>query len=226
MPFLSEELYCVRMSGRQAYHIVDGVPDRAMAIGAHPDDVELGAGGTLAKWSGLGVVVTVVVCTDGAAGSADRNLTSRAVVDLRKKEQEAAARELGVRNLAMLGYPDGRLEDTGEFRGWLVELIREHRPDIVLSHDPHTHSRFIHRDHRIAGQVALDAIYPFARDHLHYPDHITRGLSAHRVDQCLLWDTDEPNAIVDVSGTLEIKARALRRHASCRSPWYIPHLGG
>ncbi len=114
----------------------------------------------------------------------------------------------------MLGYADGGLEDTEQFRGALVELIREQRPEVVLSHDPFTRDRFIHRDHRVTGRVALDAVYPYARDPLHYPDQIAHGRSVHRVDRCLLWDTDQPNAIVDISSTLTVKAAALAKHAS------------
>lgn len=194
--------------------IVDSIPRSAMAIGAHPDDAELHAGGTLAKWSRLGCVVTAVVCTDGGAGSADRNLTPSEVAERRTLEQQAAAHDLGVRSLIMLRHADGALEDTPEFRGALVELIREHKPEVVLTHDPHTRHHFLHRDHRIAGRAALDAAYPYARDHLHYPQQIARGLSTHRVDRCLLWDTDEPNTLINISTTIDTKAQALQRHAS------------
>lgn len=215
--FRQEEPFVIvaeKMSIGSTIQVIDRVPKRVMAIGAHPDDVELGAGGTLAKWLELGSVVTMVVCTDGGAGSAHRDQTSRAVVECRRREQQAAARELGVQLVVPLGYADGGLEDTAAFRGAVVELIRQHQPDVVLSHDPQTRSRFVHRDHRIAGQIALDAIYPYARDPLHYPEHIARGLSVHRVGQCLLWDTDEPNAVVDISGKLEVKGQALRQHVS------------
>jgi LmbE family N-acetylglucosaminyl deacetylase len=195
-------------------NVIERVPERVMAIGAHPDDVELEAGGTLAKWSRLGSVITLVVCTDGGAGSRNRDVDMDAVVKRRRQEQTAAADCLGVQHVVMLEYPDGGLEDCTEFRGALVRLIREHRPDVVLSHDPRTSNRFIHRDHRITGQVTLDAIYPYARDHLHYPQQIAEGLSVHRVSECLLWDTDAPNVVVDISDDLEFKARALEQHAS------------
>ena len=202
------------MSRKTAFNIIDGVPDTVMAIGAHPDDVELGAGGTLARWSQLGAVVTVVVCTDGGAGSPHPGMAPKAVTECRRKEQKAAADDLGVRHLVMLGNADGGLQDSNDFRGALVELVREHRPEVVLTHDPHARNRFIHRDHRITGQVALDAIYPYARDPLHYPHQITAGLCVHRVDRCLLWDSDNPNAIIDIAATLETKGQALGRHAS------------
>lgn len=195
-------------------NVIERVPKRVMAIGAHPDDVELEAGGTLAKWSRLGSLITLVVCTGGGAGSRNLYADMDAVVKRRRQEQKAAADCLGAQHVVMLEYPDGGLEDSAEFRGSLVRLIREHRPDVVLSHDPRTSDRFIHRDHRIAGQVTLDAIYPYARDHLHYPQQIAEGLSVHRVSECLLWDTDAPNAVVDISGSLECKSRALEQHAS------------
>jgi LmbE family N-acetylglucosaminyl deacetylase len=202
------------MLSKKTVKVVDTVPERVMAIGAHPDDVELGAGGVLAKWAELGAEVTVVVCTDGGAGTDNYSQAASELIAIRRKEQQLAVDDLGVQHLTMLGYADGALEDTPDFRGVLVKLIRRHRPEVVLSHDPYRRSRFVHRDHRITGQVTLDAIYPYARDHLHYPQQISDGLATHKVDCCLLWDTDEPNAIVDVSGVFETRRQALRRHAS------------
>lgn len=193
--------------------ILDRNPRRVMAIGAHPDDIELGAGGTLAKWSDQGSELAIVVCTDGAAGSGDRNAKRGEVARRRRAELEASAIELGANQVFALDYPDGGLEESPEFRGALVKVIREHRPDVVLSHDPLARGLF-HRDHRIAGRVVMDAVYPYARDPLHYPEQLRRGVAPHRVDQCLLWGSDMPDAIVDITASLEIKARALGKHAS------------
>ena len=194
--------------------IVSEIPQRALVIAAHPDDAELSAGGTIGKWSRLGCAVTIVVCTDGAAGSAEHDADARRVAARRRAEQEAAATEIGARHLVLLDNPDGGLEETADFRGAIVGLIREHQPEVVLSHDPYARDRLIHRDHRIAGQVTLDAVYPFARDHLHYPEQVAAGLSVCRVDRCLLWDADHPNAVVDISSALDDKSNSLQRHTS------------
>lgn len=191
---------------------LDSIPQRAMAVSAHPDDTELNAGATVAKWIAAGCEVILAVCTDGAAGVAEPGLTSGNVVQTRRAEQQAAARRLGVHKLVMLGLPDGGLDDTTEFRGLIVELIRRYRPNIVLTHDPCRHREFSHRDHRIAGTVVKDAIYPYARDRLHYPGHIRQGLAPHKVEQLLLWESDDPGIIVDVSGYIDVQAAALRCH--------------
>lgn len=193
---------------------IEHTPDRVMVVCAHPDDAELGAGATLAKWIAAGAQVTIVVCTDGASGSSDRKLTSSDVVRLRRQEQQAAANTLGVLNLEMLDYPDGGLEDTAAFRGEIVRLIRRHRPLTLLTHDPTAHKHFAHRDHRIAGMVVQDAVYPYARDWLHYPEQLKGGVEPHKVRELLFWESDEPNVIVDISGYLEAQATALACHES------------
>ncbi len=191
---------------------LDSIPQRAMAVSAHPDDAELNAGATLAKWITAGCEVTLVVCTNGAAGTAQPALTPANVARIRLAEQQTAACRLGVRELVMLGLPDGGLDDTVEFRGRIVELIRRHRPETVLTHDPYRRRGFSHRDHRIAGIVVQDATYPYVRDRLHFPEHIRQGLEPHKVHELLLWDSDEPGTIVDVSGYLDTQAAALSCH--------------
>jgi len=194
--------------------LLDHPPKRAMAVGAHPDDAELSAGATLARWIAAGCELTIVVCTDGAAGSADVAARTTRVSEIRRQEQRAAALELGAANVEMLPFPDGGLEDTREFRGAIVELIRKYRPQTVLTHDARTTDRFVHRDHRITGAVVEDAIYPYARDPLHYPEHLGRALAPHKVKELLLWESDAPNVFVDAQGYLEDQARALAAHAS------------
>ena len=190
------------------------VPVRAMAVGAHPDDAELQAGGTLARWMASGCEVTLVVCTNGDAGSSELDVSREEVARVRRLEQEAAATVLGVREVAWLGFPDGGLEDTRELRGRLVEMIRRYRPDTVLTHDPYVRRRFLHRDHRITGMAVQDAIFPFARDRLHFPEQINAGLEPHKVTEQLFWDGDGPDVIVDVSGCVPKQAEALERHHS------------
>ena len=195
--------------------MVTEVPERAMVIFAHPDDAEIGSGGVIARWAAAGCEVTYVLCTNGSAGTADRSLTPEELVDRRAAEQRAAADFMGVKNLVMLPHPDGGLEDTREFRGDIVRAIRTYRPHTVFAHDPYRFRGFQHRDHRAVGIVATDAVYPFARDHLHFPEHIVReGLEPHKVRELWYWGADEPDVIVDVSTSIDKQIAALVRHES------------
>lgn len=195
--------------------IVADVPDRAMVIFAHPDDAEIGAGGVVARWVAAGCEVTYVLCTNGGAGTADRSLSPEQLADQRAAEQRAAADFMGVKNVVMLRYPDGGLEDTREFRADIVRALRTYRPHTVFAHDPHRIKAFQHRDHRIAGLVATDAVYPFARDHLHFAEQITdEGLEPHKVRELWYWGPDEPSVIVDVTDSIDKQIAALVRHES------------
>ena len=195
--------------------VVTEVPDRAMVIFAHPDDAEIGSGGVIARWAAAGCEVTYVLCTNGSAGTADRSLTPEELVDRRAAEQRAAADFMGVKNLVMLPHQDGGLEDTREFRGDIVRAIRTYRPHTVFAHDPYRFRGFQHRDHRAVGIVTTDAVYPFARDHLHFPEHIVReGLEPHKVRELWYWGADEPDVIVDVSTSIDRQIAALVRHES------------
>jgi LmbE family N-acetylglucosaminyl deacetylase len=203
--------------------IVTHVPDRAMVIFAHPDDAEIGSGGVVAKWIAAGCEVTYVLCTNGDSGTADRSLTPEQLARRRADEQRAAADAMGVRHLVMLGYPDGELEDTRPFLGDVVQAIRRHRPHTVFVHDPHRMNGFQHRDHRKAGITATDAVYPYARDHLHFPEHVTRdGLEPHKVRELWYWGMDEPNVIVDVTDSIDRQIAALVRHESQVPGFNVP----
>ena len=195
--------------------VVRDVPERAMVVFAHPDDAEIGAGGVVAKWIAAGCEVTYVLCTNGDAGTAERALTPAALATRRADEQRAAADFMRVKHVVMLGYPDGFLEDTREFLGDVVRALRQYRPHTVFVHDPHRIHNFQHRDHRKAGLTTTDAVYPFARDHLHFAEQITQeGLAPHKVRELWYWGTDEPNVIVDVSDSIERQIAALVRHES------------
>ena len=185
-----------------------------MAVGAHPDDAELYSGATLAKWIAAGCEAVLVVCSDGKAGSSDPNQRPAEVAAIRKREQEAAAMQLGVSHVEMFGMPDGGLRNSHDFRGEIVRAIRLHRPEVILTHDPYIHGRLLHPDHRVVGQVVQEAIFPYARDRLHYPEQTAAGLAPHKVRELLLWDSDEPNSVVDVSRFVSQKAAALVRHGS------------
>ena len=184
-----------------------------LVLSAHPDDAEFGAAGTVAKWTDDGQTVVYVICTNGDKGTSDRTLSPEELSKIRRKEQQAAADVLGVREVVFLNYPDQGLEETPELRERIVRLIRTYRPRVLVTSDPYR--RYLwHRDHRIIGQVAMDAVFPFARDHLAYPDMLDEGLEPHKVAEILFWGADDINYRSDITGTFERKIEALRCHAS------------
>ena len=190
-------------------------PQRALVVTPHPDDAEIGCGGTIARWIRDGTEVFYVLCTNGDKGTSDPEMTSQRLALLREGEQEEAARVLGVKEVVYLRYPDGGLEDTSEFRGQLVRAIRLYRPEVVFCTEPFRRTFYLHRDHRICGQVTLDAVFPYARDRLHYPEHANHdGLEPHKVGDLLMWGTEEPDTFIDIGDTIELKIAALRKHAS------------
>ena len=194
-----------------------------MVVTAHPDDAEFGAAGTVARWVKEGKEVVYVVCTSGDKGTTDRSVKPQDLAKVREEEQNAAARLLGVREVVFLRYPDQSLEDTPEFRKRIVRLIRIYRPRIVVTSDPYR--RYIwHRDHRIAGQVTLDAVFPFSRDHLAYPELLEEGHEPHKVEEILFWASEDINYRSDITGTFDIKLAALRCHASQMKELGNPHL--
>ncbi len=203
--------------------VVSDVPDRAMVVFAHPDDAEIGSGGVVARWVAAGCEVTYVLCTNGSAGTADRSLAPERLAERRAAEQRAAADFMGVKHVVMLGYPDGGLEDTHDFRGDVVRAIRRYRPHTVFVHDPYRIKGFQHRDHRMAGMVTTDAVYPFARDHLHFPEHITKeNLEPHKVREIWYWGVDEPDVIVDITDSIDRQIAALVRHESQVPGFNVP----
>ena len=203
--------------------VVTQVPDRALVVFAHPDDAEIGSGGVIATWVAAGCEVTYVLCTNGAAGSADRTLAPEELARRRADEQRAAADFMGVKHVVMLGYPDGGLEDTRAFLGDVVRALRQYRPHTVFVHDPYRMKGFQHRDHRKAGIVTTDAVYPYARDHLHFPEHVTRdGLEPHKVRELWYWGADEADVIVDVSEGVDRQIAALIRHESQVPGFNVP----
>jgi len=179
-------------------------PAQVVVVTPHPDDAEYGVGGTVARWAKEGREIIYVVCTNGDKGASDK---------IRELEQLSAAKLLGVREVIFLRHPDQGLEDTPEFRKEVVRLIRMYRPEIVVTADPYR--RYIwHRDHRITGQVTLDAVFPYARDHFSYPDLVEEGLCPHKVKEVLLWASEDSNYRSDITATFDLKIAALRCHKS------------
>ena len=184
-----------------------------MVVTPHADDAEFGVAGTVVHWVRQGKDIVYVVCTSGEKGTSDRNIKPEELAQVREQEQLAAAKLLGVREVIFLRYPDQGLEDTPEFRKDIVRLIRMYRPETVVTADPYR--RYLwHRDHRITGQVTLDAVFPYARDHLAYPDLLEAGLEPHKVKEVLLWASEDPNYRCDITDTYHIKIAALRCHKS------------
>ncbi len=188
------------------------VPGRALAIGAHPDDAEFGAGGTLAKWAAAGAEATILVLTDGSKGSWDPSLSPSDLVRMRMNEQTRAAEALGVDSALNLSYIDGELEYTMELRAEVCLWIRRLRPDVVLTHDP-WRRYMLHPDHRATGWAAIDGVVA-ARDHLFFPEQLVGDLTHHRPGAILLWAADEPDHHEDVAGFVDRKVAALLSHSS------------
>ena len=191
-------------------------PRRAMAVTPHPDDCEGGCGGALAKWvKESGTVAAVVMCTNGNKGTKDREMTPERLAATRKMEQQNASDLVGVTDVVFLAHPDGGLEDTELFRSQVTREIRRFKPDLILCIDPYRSTSHTHRDHRKSGQVALDAAFTYAWSYQHFPEQITEeGLEPHRVEQALLWGSEEPDVFVDIGPYLGVKADSLGAHAS------------
>lgn len=186
-------------------------PRVALAVGAHPDDIEFGAGATLAKWAANGTHVVMVVCTDGSKGTWDASASTERLAATRAEEQRAAARQLSTSaEVHMLGAVDGELVDDDRLRLELGRLIRATRPDVVLGHDPWKRYR-LHPDHRVAGQLVIDAIVG-ARDP-HFFSEL--DLDPHRPDDLLLFEPDEADHLERVTTAhLDRKLAALESHES------------
>lgn len=184
-----------------------------MVVTPHPDDAEFGVAGTVHKLTREGKKVVYVVCTNGDKGTSDRNMKPEDLMKTREKEQRAAARVLGVSKVEFMRYPDQGLEDTPEFRKALVRLIRKYRPEVVVTANPYIKYMW-HRDHRITGQAVLDAVFPYTRDHLSYPDLLKEGLEPHKVREVWLWGPEDANHYSDITDTFDKKLEALGCHKS------------
>jgi LmbE family N-acetylglucosaminyl deacetylase len=194
-----------------------------MVISPHPDDAEFGAAGAVAKWTRAGQRVVYVVCTSGDKGTDNLDIKPQQLALIREKEQQDAAAVLGVADVVFLRYPDQQLEDTPDFRKSIVKQIRKYQPETVVTSDPY--KRYIwHRDHRITGQVTLDAVYPYARDLLAYPDLIAEGFMPHKVKKLLFWGAEDINLRIDITETFQLKLAALRCHQSQTKQFGIPDL--
>ena len=185
-------------------------PASALAVGAHPDDVDFGCGGTLAKWAAAGCEVHYLVLTDGSKGSWNPGQDTAQLVARRQEEQRDASRIIGGQGrVTFLGAVDGELADSHDLRGRAAREIRRVRPDVVLGHDPWKRYR-LHPDHRVAGFLTTDGIVA-ARDPHFFPEH---EFPHHRPAALLLWEADQPDHLEDIAGYEEVKLRALLAHRS------------
>ena len=186
-------------------------PGRALAVGAHPDDIEFGCGATLAKWAAAGCEVSLLVCTDGSKGTWDVNADIAALVERRQREQAEAKRRLGgAGSLLFLGEVDGELGSGISLRSRVAKIIRELRPHVVLGHDPWRRWR-LHPDHRAAGFLCCDAVVA-ARDPHFFGEH---GVAHHRPDELLLFECEAPDHFERVTAAhVEAKVQALLAHRS------------
>jgi LmbE family N-acetylglucosaminyl deacetylase len=196
----------------------DSEIQRVLIIAAHPDDVDFGSAGTVARWTDAGVSAVYCVVTEGDVGGHDDSVPRAEIPALRRKEQTAAAACVGVHDLRFLGYPDGRVEPTLALRRDLARVIRQVRPDVVVCPTPERNYARMppsHPDHRAVGSAALDAVYPDARNPYAFPElRADEGLEAWTVREVWLQGGIAPNHYVDVTDTFARKIAALRAHES------------
>ena len=193
-------------------------PARALVVVAHPDDIEFGCAGTVARWVREGGHVTYALVTNGAAGSSDPEMTRERLAELREAEARAAAKVVGVDQVEFLGYEDGLLEATLEVREKIVRLIRRVRPEVVVTTDPTTRyfaDRYInHPDHRAAGEATLAAVIPGSDTRLAYPELLEEGLEPVKLTGVWLMMNMEPNLVVDIGDFIDKKIESLACHVT------------
>lgn len=201
----------------------DTAIERVLVVTAHPDDVDFGVAGSVATWTDAGIDVTYCLVTDGEAGGSDRSISRAEMAEIRRAEQTAAAKVVGVDHLVFLGYPDGRVEPTLDVRRDISRVIRQVRPQRVVTQSPDRNYERIyasHPDHLAAGEAALCAIYPDARNPFAHPELLEdEGLEPWSVSETWLMAAGKPNRFVDVTDAFDRKIDALRSHASQHSDW-------
>ena len=191
---------------------------RAMVVVAHPDDAEFGNSGTVARWCREGMEVVYVIVTDGSKGSKDPEMTAERLAEMRKQEQIAAGKVLGLKDVVFLDYPDGYLQPTLEVRRDIAREIRRFRPDTLITTNPvrtlSGRGYLGHPDHFAAGEATLSAVYPAARDHMTFPELLEEGFEPHKVREVLITGHESPDKWFNVSQTIEVAIEALLCHAS------------
>ena len=188
-----------------------------LCIAAHPDDIEFGEAGTVAKWAREGRAVIFCLVTNGAAGTNAHTSTNENLVTIREKECWDSAQILGVKHIEFLHYQDGIVEPTLALRRDLTRVIRKHKPDVALCGDPTTRmygtGYLNHPDHRAVASAALDAIFPSAETRYIFPELLAEGLEPHKVKELFI-GFGEPDTWIDIGDTIDLKCQALKAHAS------------
>jgi LmbE family N-acetylglucosaminyl deacetylase len=193
-------------------------PRKILVILAHPDDPEFFCGGTLTRWIDAGHEVNYLLLTKGDKGSEDPSIPPEELMKTRVNEQRAAANVLGVKDITFLNYPDGFVIPSIEMRKEIVRHIRMLKPQIVVTSDPT--NLFIrgihinHPDHRNAGMVTLEAIFPAAGNHFYFPELLDEGLQPHTPEEVWVSLTHEPGVTIDITPFWHIKLDALLQHKS------------
>ena len=194
------------------------IPASAMAIVAHPDDIEFGFAGTMAKWAQAGTEIAYVLVTSGDGGIADLDLSRAAVSRIREAEQTAAAEVVGVHDVTYLREPDGMVEPTMALRKALVRQIRRFHPEVVVTGDPNViftvTGGINHPDHRAVSTAAVDAVFPAAGQPHVFEDLTLEGLRARKVRKVYVTNRGEGAAYVDITGTIDLKMDSLKQHVS------------
>ena len=191
--------------------------ERVLVVTAHPDDVDFGAAGSIATWTEAGIDVTYCIVTDGDAGGFDPDVPRDQIGGIRRAEQTAAASTVGVSDLVFLGYPDGRLESTIELRRDISRVIRQVRPQRVVTQSPERNYQRIyasHPDHLAAGEATLAAVYPDARNPYAHPELAAAGFEAWSVDEVWMMVGANPDRFVETTDVLDRKVKALLSHVS------------
>ena len=191
---------------------------RGMVVFAHADDAEWGCSGTVAKWCAEGWEVVYVVCTDGSKGSSDPEMSGDKLARIREREQRNAGSVLGLQDVVFLGYEDSMLEPTLALRRDVAREIRRYAPDVVICGSPFrrlSHSGYLgHPDHMAAGEAAMSAVFPSARDRLTFPELLEEGLETPPVREVWVTDHEAPDKFVDVSGYVDVAIKALEQHVT------------
>jgi LmbE family N-acetylglucosaminyl deacetylase len=199
------------------------IPESALIIVAHPDDVEFSCAGTLARWARAGTRLCYVLCTSGDVGIAEPGMTKERATEIREAEQRAAAEIVGAQEVVFLREPDGMLTATIELRKKLVREIRRFRPEVVISGDPTIvwvgNDYINHPDHRAAATAALDAIFPAAGQPNLFQELEEEGLKAHKPRKVYVTGWEQDDIYVNVTETIDLKIAALRAHKSQMRDW-------
>ncbi|MDQ3654157.1 MAG: PIG-L family deacetylase [Chloroflexota bacterium] len=182
-----------------------------MWVVAHPDDLEFSSGGTVAKFAKEGKRIILIQVTSGDRGTPDRSHTPEILGTTREDEEREAAKRLGIAEVVFLREPDGSVVPDLSLREKITRMIRTHRPDVIVTHDPFR-PYALHPDHRAVGMAAHDSVYPTARDHLYYPDHLASGLEPHKTAEIWYFGSDSPDIYIDITDTFDDKIDALRAH--------------